>query len=651
MALSPEFLALQEALLGRYSLERELGRGGMGTVYLARDVKLDRPVAIKFLRADLAAVPAARTRFLHEARTAARLAHPNIVPIFSVEADGDRPFLVMAVVDGETLGARLRRRGALPPDEAERLLREMAWALGYAHVQGVIHRDITLENILIERGSGRILLGDFGLATTREAADNQLMFGTPGYLAPEIIRGEQALPASDFYALGVVAYHALAGRAPFEADTQGALLAKHMVQPPLPLAPLARSASRRLVHAIESCLEKDADARPADAAALLGLLERAPEPVAIAPALRQWFTRWERIRPIYALATPILALQTWLLFLGAQEFASRPLFIAAVVSVVLTVTAIPVFAHIAFEGLSLRALHRVGFGIADIRAAYPHWRDTLERERRKEGIPPLPGRVVFDLTVVGAVILALFMLVWYPNADRWYDADGHAYYIKNLLRATSIGLYPAVLIGIGVGFASPGFRIAPNGRFRRLVERFWQSRLAAGITRLASVGQTQRVAAASTLHRNTELVLGLVIDDLWHAIPESLREGLGDVPALGHTLQQSAMELRGLADRLRESEQDTRHDSVEQHRLQESLEEVESRHREAVGALERLRLQLLRVVASREPSRELTEHLVLARELEQSLLHDIAAYAEIRRLLGRPRRAAEIGSTPTATPA
>lgn len=650
MALSPEFIALQESLLGRYSLERELGRGGMGTVYLARAVKLDRPVAIKFLHAELAADTAARSRFLHEARTAARLAHPHVVPIFAVEAEGSRPFLVMALIDGETLGARLRRRGALGPDEGERLLREMAWALGYAHAQGVIHRDLTLENVLIERDSGRVLLADFGLATARETVESQPRFGTPGYLAPEVIRGEPATTSSDLYALGVVTWHALAGRAPFEADTAGALLAKHLVQQAPSLAPLARGASRRLVAAVEQCLAKDAEARPADAAALLALLERAPEPVAIAPALRHWFTRWERFRPVYALATPILALQTWLLFLGASEFASRSLLVAAVVSAVLTVTAIPVLAHLAFEVFALRDLHRVGFGIAHIRAAFPHWRQTLERERRREGLPPLPGRVVFDLTAIGAVFLAILVFVWYPNADRWYDADGHAFYMKNLIRNTAIGLYPAVLLGVGIGFASPGFRIAPNGRFRQLVERFWQSRLAAGITKLASLWQPQRVLAASTLHRNTELVLGLAVDDLWHAIPAALREGLGDVPALAHTLQASAGELRDIADHLRESERDTDHDEAEQRRLIASREAVESRHREAVATLERLRLQLLRLVASKEQSQELTAHLAGARALEQSLLVDLAAHNEVRVLLGRPARHTDAGSTPTPTP-
>ncbi|MDZ4673549.1 MAG: serine/threonine-protein kinase, partial [Gemmatimonadota bacterium] len=437
MGLSPEFIALQESLVGRYSLERELGRGGMGTVYLARDVRLDRPVAIKFLCSDLAADPEARSRFLHEARTAARLAHPHIVPIYAVESDGPRPFLVMALVDGETLGARLRRRGALPPDEGERLLRELAWALGYAHAQGVIHRDITLENVLIERQSGRVLLGDFGLAIASGAIESRPRFGTPGYLAPEVIRGESATPASDLYALGVVTWHALAGRAPFEADTPAALLAKHLVQPPLPLAPQARGVSRRVVAAVEQCLAKDPDARPAGAEALLALLERAPEPVAIAPALRHWFTRWERFRPIYSLATPILAVQTWLLVWGSQNFESESMLVAAAISSVLTVTAIPILGHLGFEAWALRALHRVGFGIADIRAAYPLWRDALERDRRKEGLPPLPGRVVLDLTVIGAVVLAVVFVFIYPNVDNWYTWGPEAAYVKNTILAMS----------------------------------------------------------------------------------------------------------------------------------------------------------------------------------------------------------------------
>lgn len=213
----------------------------MGTVYLARDVRLDRPVAIKSLHAELAARPDARRRFIAEARTAARLSHPHIVPIIAVEERDDLVFFVMALVDGETLGERIRRRGAMAPEDAERMLRETAWALGYAHAHGVIHRDLTLENILLERGSGRALLADFGLAGERDVVESGPVLGTPGYLAPELIRGEPADPRSDLYALGVVGFTALTGHAPFEAATASQLLAKHLVQPAPPLAPLAQA--------------------------------------------------------------------------------------------------------------------------------------------------------------------------------------------------------------------------------------------------------------------------------------------------------------------------------------------------------------------------------------------------------------------------
>lgn len=162
--VDPLFLDLQAAVAGRYSLERELGRGGMGIVYLARDVSLDRPVAIKLLPPDIAARPGLRERFLREARTAAGLSHPNIVPIHAVEETERLVWFVMAFVPGESLGERLRARGALPPAEATRILRDVAWALSYAHGQGVIHRDVKPDNILLESGGRRALIADFGIA-------------------------------------------------------------------------------------------------------------------------------------------------------------------------------------------------------------------------------------------------------------------------------------------------------------------------------------------------------------------------------------------------------------------------------------------------------------------------------------------------------
>src|SRR5918993_2551503 len=204
---SGEFLDLQAALAGEYSLQRELGRGGMGIVYLARDVQLDRVVAIKVLPPPLAESTASRERFVREARTAAGLSHPHIVPIHRVGEAGGFVFFVMSYVEGETLGERLRRQGPLPPAEASRVLREVAWALAYAHGRGVVHRDVKPDNILLEARTGRALVTDFGIAHGGDdpgiATDPGKITGTAHFMSPEQAAGAPIDGRSDIYALGV----------------------------------------------------------------------------------------------------------------------------------------------------------------------------------------------------------------------------------------------------------------------------------------------------------------------------------------------------------------------------------------------------------------------------------------------------------------
>lgn len=251
---------LAGALSKRYEIERELGRGGMGIVYLARDLALDRRVALKVLPSDLAARPDIRERFLREARTSAHLSHPNIVPVYHADEIDGHAFFAMAFVEGESLGQRLLARGPLPPAEAVRYLKEVAWALAYAHARGVIHRDIKPENILIERESNRALVSDFGIARdVRQSGltDTGSVLGTVHYMSPEQAAGDFLDGRSDLYALGVVAYYIMSGVFPFDAESPAAIIVAHVTKDAPPLTSVAPSVPAQLAAVIDRALAKD----------------------------------------------------------------------------------------------------------------------------------------------------------------------------------------------------------------------------------------------------------------------------------------------------------------------------------------------------------------------------------------------------------
>jgi serine/threonine-protein kinase len=257
---SEEFSRFAAALEGQYDLEREIGRGGMGIVYLARDVRLDRRVAIKTLPPHLAKDPVVGERFLREARTAGRLSHQHIVPIHRADELGGHAFFVMGYVDGESLAQRVRDRGRIDPREIVRELRDVADALGYAHSRGVIHRDVKAENILLDGATGRALVTDFGIARLAEAAPltaTGQVLGTVYYLSPEQVSGDVVDARSDIYSLGVVGYFALAGRFPFDAHLASAVLIAHVTKAAPPLHTVSQDTPRELCDVIDRCLAKD----------------------------------------------------------------------------------------------------------------------------------------------------------------------------------------------------------------------------------------------------------------------------------------------------------------------------------------------------------------------------------------------------------
>src|SRR6185295_17470750 len=271
-------------------VERELGRGGMGVVYLARDVMLDRAVAMKVLAPHLAAQEEMRERFLREARTAARLAHPNVVPVYRADEIDGAAFFTMAFIEGEALADRIRDRGPLTPAEAVRIFREVAWALAYAHARGVVHRDVKPENILLDRQTGHALVSDFGIARQADASrltQAGLVLGTFHYMSPEQVSGADLDGRSDVYSLGIVMYQALSGKLPFDGLTAPAVLMAHATKRAPPLHTIAPNVPASLVAIVDRCLEKRAEDRFPNcemlADALDDALEAAPSTIQSLP--------------------------------------------------------------------------------------------------------------------------------------------------------------------------------------------------------------------------------------------------------------------------------------------------------------------------------------------------------------------------------
>ncbi len=389
---SEELRTLSTVVAGRYAIERELGRGGMGVVYLARERTLDRLVALKVLPAQFMAQPTLRERFLRETQLVAGMSHPNIVPIYAVEEHPGAIFYAMGFIDGESLTERVKRAGPLPAGEVARVMQEAAWALSYAHSRGVVHRDVKPDNILIERATGRALLMDFGISRVADSTMTSLgeSLGTPQFMSPEQASGEVVDPRSDLYSLGATAFFALTGRAPFDAPSVRAILAMHITKPAPTISSVSPGTPPALAAAIDRCLAKAPEDRWPSAESLVEALQqiRAMEH-GIAPQVRNFQRASEMSTTTvisFFLLLPSVAI--------VHPEAARMLMLILAVLTIMTVWQLTTQA---------RLLREQGFGYDDLRSAFESdmraARDAaslpISRDRRRMWVLLIGGICVF----------------------------------------------------------------------------------------------------------------------------------------------------------------------------------------------------------------------------------------------------------------
>lgn len=669
-AVDPEFVALQRALAGEYSLERELGRGGMGIVYLARDVQLDRQVAIKVLPTALASRSDLRERFLREARTAAGLSHPNIVPIHRVGEAGDFVFFVMAYIDGESLGQRLREHGPLAPAAAAKLLREVAWALAYAHGRGVVHRDVKPDNILIERETGRALVTDFGIAQVATAAalgdaagsavtePGQIM-GTAHFMSPEQAANDPIDGRSDLYALGVVGFLAISGSLPFHASSVPALLAKQLMEAPPPLAQAAPAVPERLARAIDRCLRKDRDERFPSGEALAEALE--PTTVAqrqLPTPLKVWLQARNPLRGAYAAWSGLFGLMATaeLLFTSSSHVGGRDNPLVALGFALLPVVPMAIF-HLRQSYRVLRA----GYSLADLRYALARWRAERQEELsfELEEKLALPLRVLRVATYASIPTFAAWVAWCIATGVFRLDDGGIPHWASTITGILFFAIPATFVASTALGVPLLPKRLSHAISLGALRTRFWNSRFGEWTAKL--LGGNRRGTPDQLVDRPTEMALGLAASELFAALPKEYREQLHELPTVVRQLETRATLLRrrieetaAIVARARDQSPATTlldadpdasgtgsaaslassRDSVVE-RLVANHDALKRELARTVATLESIRLDLLRVHGGATDLEPLTTLLDAAADVERELGFLIEAQDEVRGIAPR----------------
>jgi hypothetical protein len=608
----------------------------MGVVYLAREVALDRLVAVKLLPPALAAQTELRERFLREARTAAQLSQPNIVAIHTVDQIQGFVFFVMAYIDGETLGDRVRGRGPLPPGESARILREIAWALAYAHAQGVIHRDLKPDNIILERATGRAVLTDFGIARRLEAtgltAGGELI-GTPEYMSPEQATGEALDGRTDLYSLGIVGYFGLAGRLPFEGDSVPAILVKQATEVPSPVSHHAPGTPRSLAQAVMRCLEKRPEDRFPDAKGFADALSVSLEARREIPATVRAFVKDSlEIKAggcLYVVAAFYVGPMLFMPFLVGFNPASIGLMVAAYLAYLsLAFVIVPVGLHLR----SIRRLVRAGYGVEDVLAGA-----RADNDQRKEELAVTVGR---EATFLERAL----------GAAGWTGFAASSVMIVGLFTGV-LSLRPGSLIYVlvigGIALWVVGLVV---GRRRRdlMGERrikYWGSKFGRWLFKIASSGLQSRSPGAGATHRPTEMAIAFAADDLYASLPKPMRAALPELPAVLSRLEQQARAVRARIEQLEQSLADaessaspgaaTTHRASLTADLTMARNAAKARLGETVAALETIRLDLLRLRAGVGTVDRITADLNAAGDIGAAVDRLLAASEEVDETLGR----------------
>ena len=615
-----EFLALQAALAGEYSLQRELGRGGMGIVYLARDVQLDRDVAIKVLPSHLASTAESRERFLREARTAAGLSHPHIVPIHRVgEADGF-VYFVMSYVEGETLGDRLRRDGPLAPADATRVLREVAWALAYAHGRGIVHRDVKPDNILLEAGTGRALVTDFGIAHgtgSVTSTDPGKIMGTANFMSPEQAAGEPIDGRSDMYALGVVGYLAVSGRLPFEASNLPALLVRQATEAAPSVQRAAPGLPPALVSAIDRCVARDPADRFPDGEALAAALAPQAE---VRPALPTTLRAWLGARN--PLLVPYMGWSAFFSILTSGNIYANLIHNKGSkwwdVAILGALAAAPLLPIVGFHLNQARRQFRAGHTLADLRSALEIARreraenEALARdENEPASIRTLKLATLASATWLAVTIVLIFQGVFHENRTNLVWIFGP------ILSTMLLG---AVSNALDVQFIPNKLRDWWQTGIR---DRLWNSRAGEWLAKRLGAPERSR-AIGGGVFRATEAALGVAVSELFAALPKSYREQLAELPATVEALEARAAEARAEADIVAALAPSG---SADADALEARRNAAAAQLAESVAALEGIRLDLLRLHAGASDLAPLTTLIDAARLLGE----DVRRLAEAQR--------------------